>query len=252
MAVALFLITLLSLSPSYSSFLKIHVAEIFSPIQSAASTIFSPLGTLAENIGRVIHAARINPRLEERNTSLEAEVIRLREVENENKALRALLDFKREQHYNGVVARVIGRDLYHWNQSVLIDKGGADGVVRAAAVVSAQGVVGKIVEVAPHLSRVLLIIDRTSGVGGLIQSSRQTGIVEGTAEGGCVMKYIPRRPPISPGEIVLTSGLGQIYPPGLLIGTIIRVYEQKNGLYQYADLEPATRFDRLEQVMVLQ
>ncbi|MFH1038912.1 MAG: rod shape-determining protein MreC [PVC group bacterium] len=251
-AVALFLIILLSLSPSFSAFLKIRLAEVAAPIHSAAAAVFLPAGVLAENIGRIIQAARINPRLEEQNAFLTVEVARLREVENENEALRSLLDFKRKQRYSGVVARVIGRDIYHWNQSILIDKGGADGVVREAAVVSARGVVGKVVEVAPHLSRVLLIIDRTSGVGGMIQSSRQTGIVEGTTDGGCVMKYLPRRPPILPGEAVITSGLGQIYPPGLLIGTITGVYEQEFGLYQYADLEPATRFDRLEQVMVLQ
>lgn len=224
---------------------------MFSPLQIIAGNAFAPVGVVVESIGRVIWGARINPLLEERVDYLTGELVRLREVEEENKALRALLEFKRKQPYTGVVARVIGRDLHHWNQSILINKGGADGVVKEAPVVSARGVVGKVIEVAPHLSRVLLIIDRTSGVGGVLQGSRQAGIVEG-AGGTCVMKYLPRRLPISPGEIVLTSGLGRIYPPGLLIGTITSVYEQEFGLFKSADLEPATHFDRLEQVMVLQ
>jgi rod shape-determining protein MreC len=118
-------------------------------------------------------------------------------------------------------------------------------------VVSAEGLVGKVIEVAPRLSRVLLIIDPSSGVGGVIQSSRSTGIVEGTAGGGCVMKYLPRRVEISPGETVVTSGLGGVYPPGLLIGTVTASREEKDGTYQNADLEPVARFDRLEWVMVL-
>lgn len=250
--VGLSFIILLSLSPSLTSSLKINLAEFFSPLQRIVHTAFTPVGVMVVNIGRVIQAARINPLLEERVDSLTGEVTRLREMEGENEALRALLVFKRKQPYTGIVARVIGRDLYHWNQSILIDKGGADGISKESPVVSAQGVVGKVIEVAPHLSRVLLIIDRTSGVGGVLQSSRQAGIVEGTTGGGCVMKYLPRRLPVSPGEVVLTSGLGQVYPPGLFIGTIAGVYEEEFGLYKSAELSPATHFDRLEQVMVLE
>jgi cell shape-determining protein MreC len=164
--IGLSFIILLSLSPSLTSSLKINLAEFFSPLQRIAHTAFTPVGVMVVNIGRVIQAARVNPLLEERVVFLSGEVTRLREMEGENEALRALLVFKRKQPYTGIVARVIGRDLYHWNQSVLIDKGGADGISKESPVVSAQGVVGKVIEVAPHLSRVLLIIDRTSGVGG--------------------------------------------------------------------------------------
>lgn len=250
--VGLALIALLSLSPSISSSLKISIVELLSPLQSVAHDIFLPLGDLVKNVGRIIQAAGANPGLEERADSLVIEIVRLKEVEAENRALSSLLKFERREHYSGVVARVIGRDLSHWNQSILINKGGADGVVKEAAVISAQGVVGKIIEVAPHLSRVLLIIDRTSGVGGIIQDSRQTGIVEGRTGGGCVMKYLPRRLPVSPGEVVITSGLGQVYPPGLLIGTVTTVYEEEFGLYKSAELKPAARFNQLELVMVLE
>jgi len=249
--VGLSLIAILSLSASVSSSLKISIVELLSPLQSIVHEVFLPVGSLAKNIGRIIQAARTNPVLEDRADSLGREVVRLREVGEENQALRSLLEYEREESCSGVVARVIGRDLSHWNQSILINKGGADGVVKEAAVISAQGVVGKIIEVAPHLSRVLLIIDRTSGVGGIIQGSRQTGIVEGTTGGGCVIKYLPRRLPVSPGEVVITSGLGQVYPPGLLIGTISIVYEEEFGLYKSAELKPSARFNQLEMVMVL-
>ena len=249
--VGLSLIALLSLSTSVSSSLKISIVELLSPLQSIAHEVFSPLGSLVKNIGRIIQAARTNPLLEDRADSLGREVVRLREVGEENRELRSLLEYEREEFPSGIVARVIGRDLSHWNQSILINKGGADGVVKEAAVISAQGVVGKIIEVAPHLSRVLLIIDRTSGVGGIIQGSRQTGIIEGTSAGGCVMKYLPRRLPVFSGEVVITSGLGQVYPPGLLIGTVSQVYEEEFGLFKSAQLNPAARFDRLELVMVL-
>ncbi len=242
---------LFSLSPALSSLVKINLLQLLGPAQELGNAAFSPLGYAVRSIGRTIEAARINPVLEEQAGFLTAEVSRLKEVEAENRQLRALLDLPDRLRYRGVVARVIGRDIRHWNQSVLIDRGGADGVEREAAVVSSRGLVGKVIEVAPRLSRVLLIIDPASGVGGAIQSSRQTGIVEGTAAGGCLMKYLPRRIEISPGEAVVTSGLGGVYPPGLLIGTIAAVRPKQEGIYQNADLEPAVRFDRLEWVMVL-
>lgn len=250
-AVGLVFIVLLSLSLPASSTLKISLTEVLAPVQGVVHIFFQKLGGVVEGIGRVIRAARVNRELEERLNFLSREVIRLREVERENKALRSLLEFETKEPYAGIAARVIGRDIQHWNQSILINRGGAEGVKKDAAVVSPQGVVGKVIEVAPHISRVLLIVDRNSRVGGVIQTSRLTGIVEGLDSGTCVIKYLPRRTTVEPGEIVLTSGLGQVYPPGLLIGTITRVSAEKFGLYQYADLEPATDFDRLEQVMVL-
>ncbi len=250
-AVVLSFAVLFSLSPALSSLLKINLLQFLGPAQELGNAVFSPIGSVARAVGRTIEAARVNPGLEERAGFLLAEVARLREVEEENRQLRALLNLPDRPRYRGVVAKVIGRDIRHWNQSIVIDRGGADGVEREAAVVSARGLVGKVIEVAPRLSRVLLIIDSASGVGGVIQSSRQTGIVEGTAGGGCLMKYLPRRIEISPGETVITSGLGGVYPPGLLIGTITAVRPEKDGIYQNADLEPAVRFDRLEWVMVL-
>ncbi len=250
-AVVLSFAVLFSLSPPLSSLLKINLLQFLGPVQELGNAVFSPLGLLARTIGRTVEAVRVNPELEERVGFLTGEVARLREVEAENRRLRALLGLRERPGYRGVVARVIGRDIQNWNQSILINRGGADGVVREAAVVSPEGLVGKVIEVAPHLSRVLLIIDPSSGVGGAVQDSRRTGIVEGTAAGGCEMKYLPRRVDISPGEAVVTSGLGGVYPPGLLVGIITAVRPAGDGIYQNADLQPAARFDRLEWVMVL-
>ncbi len=249
-AVVLSLAVLFSLSPALSSRLKINLLQLLGPVQELGNTVFSPLGYIVRSIGRTVEAIRVNPALEERAGFLAEEVARLREVEAENRQLRALLGRGERPGARGVVARVIGRDIQTWKQSVLIDRGGADGVVREAAVLAAGGLVGKVIEAAPHLSRVLLIIDPASGVGGVVQGSRSIGIVEGTG-GGCVMKYLPRRVEISAGETVVTSGLGGVYPPGLLIGTVTGSREEKDGTYQNADLEPAARFDHLEWVMVL-
>lgn len=242
---------LLSLSPSISSTIKIYLAELLSPLQIGTDSVFSRVGAVSAGIGRLIDTAVNDKNLEDRVSFLTREVARLKEVERENELLRGLLEFRDKNPYRGVAARVVGRDIHHWNQSILINKGGVDGIEKDDPVVAAGGLVGRVREVAPHLSRVLLISDPASGVGGVIQSSRLTGIVKGDSRGNCIISYLPRRVEIMPGEKVLTSGLGRIYPPGLLIGTINRVDRKKFGLYQSADLKPAASLDRLEQVMVI-
>jgi rod shape-determining protein MreC len=251
-AISLTLIVLLSLSPAASSTIKSRLLEIFSPTQTVSSRFLSALGKGAAGIGRVLKAGAHNRELEEKVASLEQEITRLKEVERENETMRSLLQFRERESWSGVAALVIGRDVRNWYQSVVIDKGGADGVKRDAAVVSPRGVIGKVIEVSPHASRVLLLIDGNSRVGGVLQTSRLGGIVQGVSASTLVINYLPRRQEIAPGEMVVTSGLGQLYPPGLPIGRITRVYAEKFGLYQYADVEPAADFDRLEQVMVIE
>ena len=248
---AIIVLLLLSLSPSISSSVKLYLAELLSPLQSGTNYLFRQLGGTSSGIGRLIDTASRDKDLEERVESLTREVIRLKEAERENKVLRALLNLRDKNPSGGVAARVVGRDIHHWNQSILINKGGVDGIEKDDPVVSSGGLIGRIREVSPHLSRVLLITDPASGVGAVLQSSRLTGIVKGDSRGGCVISYLPRRVTINPGEKVLTSGLGRIYPSGLLIGTIDRVYRKRFGLYQTADLIPAASFDRLEEVMVI-
>ena len=250
-AVALILVVLLSLPPSFSSALKIRATEVLTPPQRVGHSFFSRLGMISAGVGRVIRAGRVNRELRVKLELLSRRLVRLQEVERENSVLRNLLKLKRTRDDQGIAARVVGRDVRHWYQSILIDKGPADGVRRGSAVVSGQGVVGKVIEASPGSSRVLLIVDQNSRLGGVLQKSRLSGIVEGFSSKFCRINYLPRRSRIEPGELVLTSGLGRIYPPGLLIGTISKVYAEKTGLYQYADLRPATDFDRLETVLVL-
>lgn len=250
-AVAVFLVIVFSLPLRYSAGIRTVVAPVLSPLQRSAGVTARNLGAVAEGFGRLFKAAERARELEERVAYLKREVIRLREFELENRELRDLLDFKSLLPVSGVAARVIGRDVHHWYHSIVIDKGTRQGVGKDSPVLSIRGVVGRVVEASSSDSRVLLIVDPDSRVGGVIQETRQIGIVEGAGRGACRITYLPRRGEIEVGQKVVTSGLGQIYPPGLLLGTISAVYLDEYGLYQYADLEPATDFDRLERVIVL-
>jgi rod shape-determining protein MreC len=118
-------------------------------------------------------------------------------------------------------------------------------------VVTERGLVGRVSEVGDGWSRVLLIIDVSSSVNALTQSTRASGLVEGQVDGGLVMRAIPQSDTISVGDTVFTSGLGSNFPRQILIGQITEVERRDYELYQVASVGPTVDFDHLEAVLVV-
>jgi rod shape-determining protein MreC len=184
------------------------------------------------------------------------ENVRLKELESENEALRQLLQFTQANPTDSyraaeVVGHVIGQDPSNLLRYIIIDVGTGDGVAKGMPVVTDRGLVGRIVEVSSRSSKVLLINDVSSSVNAIIQSSRATGIVEGKADGGLVMKYIPQPVEVNVGDIILTSGLGATFPKRLVIGQVTAVHKRDIELFQEAEIKPTVDFDRVEIVLVL-
>jgi rod shape-determining protein MreC len=221
------------------------------------------LSGLASSLNSTVSFVRDLRTLRQRNAELESQVnrllienVQLKEVEAENANLRRLLQFA-ETHpfleFRGaeVVARVIGQDPIQLSNYLMIDLGQEHGVHEGMPVVTERGLVGRITQAGRTSSWVLLITDPASAVSALLQSSRLTGIVQGQAGGGLVMEYIPQDAVVTPGEIVITSGLGGRFPRGLVIGQITSVYRRDYEMFQKALVRPSVDFDRLEQVLVI-
>ncbi|MFA7465617.1 MAG: rod shape-determining protein MreC, partial [Syntrophales bacterium] len=132
-----------------------------------------------------------------------------------------------------------------------INKGTADGSKAGLAVISVEGVVGRIVESSWNVSRVLLAIDYNSNIDAMIQGTRSQGILQGGGAMGCNLKYVERSEEVKVGDAVLTSGMGGIFPKGLLIGTVVSVDRKDSGLFQKIEVMPAVYFSRLEEVSVI-
>lgn len=178
-----------------------------------------------------------------------------REMEQENLRLRRLLGYLPPPDHEMLVSRVIARDAHSWWRSLWIDHGATLGVVPDAAVVAPEGLVGRVLEVAPSASQVLLLIDPTCKVSARVQRSRDNGIVEGAwASDGrslCKMTFIDRNADIQVGDTVVTSGLGQVFPGGILIGHVTEVLMPDHQLYMDAWIEPAVDFSHLAEVVIL-
>lgn len=192
-----------------------------------------------------------NQALRQKLQSHEQEQVGAREIAKENERLRSLLRFQQEVKYQTVPARVVGRDPMQWFRGITIDKGSLDGVKLNMPVVTAEGLVGKIVDLSSSQAQVRLIVDFGSRVGSILQECREVGVLSGEGTRGCRLNYISRHGAVEKGERVLTSGVGSLYPKGLVIGAVEEVNLEKGGLYQTARVDPAVDFGKLEEVLVL-
>lgn len=228
--------------------------RILAPVQFGVSGLFGQAEEVASVVRRIAELARQNDQYREEIDRLQAEVVRLRELEVENRDLRNLLGLKQNAAAGELIpVRVIARDPSPYVQSITIDRGTDDGLREGMTVITWRGVVGRITRVAPTSSRVLLINDVNSSISGRLQSAegRVTGIIRGRAEGGLLMQHIPQDETLQTGETVITSDLGGVVPEGLVVGQISQIRRKDVDVFQEALIEPAADLKRLERLYVL-
>ncbi len=192
-----------------------------------------------------------NHRLRRETELLREENNRLREFAVTAERLGALLQFKEQQRFESVGARVIGKDATNWYQAILLDKGESDGVEVEMGVVTPAGVVGRVVKTTLSTAVVLLLTDPNNAVAGLVQRTRDEGIVEGTSQRGVRIKHIPLLSGVREGDWIVTSGLVGGFPRGLPIGTVTKIEKEEGELFQVAEVDAAVNFAKLEEVLVI-
>jgi rod shape-determining protein MreC len=191
-----------------------------------------------------------NRGLREQIEKLRIEQARLSEDAEQARRLQILLGFKEKFIARTLAAQVIGSSGSEQSRTVYIDKGAADGVRTDQAVITADGVVGKVIDVyQDHTAKVLLVNDQTSGVGVVLGKSRLQGILKGTPSGGLIVDKILSDESVQPGEVVLTSGGDQIFPKGLPVGVVTKT--KISDTFLSITLKPATNLSKLEEVLVV-
>jgi rod shape-determining protein MreC len=175
----------------------------------------------------------------------------LQEQALETQRLQRLLVLKENAAPQFLTARVVGKDATNWFRTILIDRGGRDGLRRNLPVLAPDGLVGRIVEVTPVSAKIQLLTDPVSAVGGLLQRTRVTGIVTGNLGAGTRVTYLPLLADITVGDEVVTSGMGGVFPKGIPIGRVTAVERRSGALFQEATLQPTVDLSRLEEVLIL-
>lgn len=175
---------------------------------------------------------------------------RCRELELENNRLRMFIAFDNGSENVLIASKVIGRDPSPWFQTLIINKGADDGIIKGLPVLVSEGVVGQIIEVFEKFSKVLLITDRSSSVDALVQRSRSRGIVQGNNTALCFFKYALRKDEIEKGDIIISSGMDQVFPKGLRIGEVLDIKKENSDLFQMIFIRTFVDFAKLEEVIV--
>ena len=182
---------------------------------------------------------------------MQAQIAVLSQQARENERLKTLLKFKKEIHSPVIACRVLSREMTSWREWLAIDKGSDEGVVKNMAVVTPQGLVGRVLSSAIHSSRVMLITDSQSRVSVRIRETRDAGIVEGNGSGMLTLRLVDLGVELKSGQTLETAGLGGIYPKGVTVGTVVTVWTENNGLYQAASIKPSADFSKLEELACL-
>ena len=228
------------------------IAEITAPFQKLIKQTINFTKDFWTNYFYLIDVRRENRRLKQEIDVFRRENSRYEELLATHERLRKLLQFKEVIRRPVIAAQVIGLDPTGWFRSVIIDKGNRAGLKWDMPVVNASGVVGRIVSVSSDYAKVLLIIDQNSAVDCLTQRSRDRGMVKGTSTQICKMDYMGKLSDAVVGDVVITSGLGGIFPKGLPVGKIENVKEGIGKLFKEIEVTPSVDFSKLEEVLVIQ
>jgi rod shape-determining protein MreC len=224
---------------------------VTAPVGAAGELITRPVRGIfiwAADLGvsrtELVTLRKQNETLRQRNAQLE-------EAALENERLRGLVDLVQAGKVKAIAARVIGRPSNSWEGVIYIDKGSKDGLTVGMPVLGRAGLLGQTVDVTGHTAQVRLITDQRSGVAAMLQRTRATGIAKGSIEGRISLEFVSKETTIRPGDVVITSGLGGVYPKGLIVGDVTEVLRRPSDLYPFIRVEPTAKLAGIEEVLVL-
>lgn len=227
------------------------------PGQTAASGVGGWIQGIFSYFGSVKSLRAENEALKQENVALDKQVRDTEGLTQENQELRAMLNLmKTESKLDLVAAQVIAKDPSNWYSSFTINKGSNDGILKNQPVLTAnKELIGQVYKVGSNWAEIITILDPDSGVGSMIERSKDLGVVEGDTallqQGLCRIGYLARDTDIKIGDYIETSGMGGVYPKGLLIGTVLEIGEDHTNMSKYATVQPAVSIGKLSQVCVL-
>jgi rod shape-determining protein MreC len=228
------------------------IALVVTPVQSLLVRVHrGAIGFWANYLDwKLVRRENITLRAE--NEELRVQALQTGETREENARLRRLLVLKDRLPLATVAGEVIGREAGGWVRSLTINRGRGDGIAQQTPVIVPNGLVGRVVQVHRGAAVVQLLNDPASTVGAVVQRTRTAGLVEGDAGGAVRFKFMARDgATVAPGDLVVTSGLGTLFPKGLPVGRVVRIEDKGSALFHFAVLAPVVDFSRVEEVLLV-
>jgi rod shape-determining protein MreC len=228
------------------------MAIVLTPVQSLLVRVHrGALGFWANYVDwKVVRREVVSLRGE--NEQLRVQALQAGETREENTRLRRMLVLRDRLPLATVAGEVIGREAGGWVRSLTVNRGRSDGIAQQTPVIMPDGLVGRVVQVHRGAAVIQLLNDPASTVGAVVQRTRTAGLVEGDAGGAVRFKFMARDgASVAPGDLVVTSGLGTLFPKGLPVGRVVKIEDKGSALFHFAVLAPAVDFSRVEEVLLV-
>jgi rod shape-determining protein MreC len=252
--VVVVVLILLNLPSHTAARLKVGISSLFLPLFGLANSSDQLANKAGDAITTRKELLKQNEDLRNQNQDLRLQAMQAQETARENTHLRQLVDWRQTRPWKMKLARVVLRDPANWWRTVQIDKGRLDGLSNDLPVLTMEGLVGRISAVGPATSTVVLIGDRDCKVAAQVSETRDTGVIGATdpLDNSLVtLGFLSKNAKLTPGEDVLTSGLGGIFPSGIPIGKVADSRAVEYGLYTEARVKLAANLGSLDEVWVL-
>ncbi|MBO7675422.1 MAG: rod shape-determining protein MreC [Atopobiaceae bacterium] len=227
------------------------VQTIVAPLRLAGAGILAPFAGMSNVMRNLTADEKTLTELIEENERLQARNVELEEAEVTARQLQELLDLRSTYNLQSSAAHVIAGATDSWSATVTLDKGTSSGFVVGMPVTDSSGAVGQIIACSATTSTVRLLTDEASSVAAMIQSTRAQGMLEGTPDAAMRLSFIRTDQTVNVGDIVVTSGLGGVFPKGLPLGKVSVVDRSPGSTYYSITVEPFARIDNLEEVLVI-
>ncbi|MCL4534799.1 MAG: rod shape-determining protein MreC [Bacteroidetes bacterium] len=247
-------VVLLAFQPGTSRYVEDLGSQVLAPVTFYVSGASASVSGFFSSIGSIGTLRQTVQQQSQEIERLNFELVRMRELEQENADLRNLLGFEKTQPGLQLLpVRMLGTDATGIVSAITIDKGSQDGVKEDMGVITWQGLAGTVIQVRPNSSSVLLVTDVGSSISAQVQagSSHARGIVGGQKEGTLIMRDILQQESLQTGDIVTTLGVGGTLPQGLPIGRVLRVQKRTIDMFQEAILEPVVDMNNLDRLYVI-
>jgi rod shape-determining protein MreC len=259
--IAIFIVTLLIIALmmlSYNlkygadgSFFRKIILETVAPVQKVLSASVTSVKDAWLRYVLLVGIEEENKNLKKKINEFKATLVLYQEGYLEAQRLRKILSITDVYDYHFISARVIGREQAALSKTILINKGAVHGLKNGMPVIAPPGLIGRLTDVSWHASKVLLFIDENSNVDAIVQRTRVQGIISGAGPRGFILKYISKTQDVKEGDVVISSGMGGVFPKGLLIGQVSHVDRQAASLFLKINVAPFVDFSKLEEILIL-
>ncbi len=222
-------------------------------LRKASITVFSYLEEPLSNIRVYRRALKTNTELRKQNIILLDRLNRIRASAERNDELQAMLKFNRESDLSLYPVQIVGKNLRGVNNVITIDAGSAEGIEKGMPMISADGLIGKVILTAPHYAQVMPFLHPLFRVSATLRGSNAYGIVSSSGEhiNRLVLKYIPQTVPVDSGEVVLTSGYSNKFPPHIPIGKVLFTEDEKGKETKNVYIDPFINLYRIAEGFVV-